>query len=129
MPIILVVDDMSDDLNAMEQGAQAAIAALGGEVIRANTAESAIDRLKERPFDVVVTDLQLTPDKNYEGWDILQYARKLTAATKVIVVTAYHEPEQDVKSLTLGAFGYLNKIKGDLIAQTKNIILDALKAS
>ncbi len=128
MPRILVVDDVLDDLNALRRGAQAAITALGGQVETAGDAESAIHLLKEKRFDVVVTDLQLTPDQNYEGWDVLRYARKVNAATKVIVVSAYSQNQVDVKSISLGALRYMDKIQGDLIEQTKSIVLDALTA-
>lgn len=82
MPTILVVDDSADDLKAMEEGAQAAITSLGGRVETAGDAERAIRRLKEETFDVVVTDLQLTPENNYEGWDVLRCATESNAGSR-----------------------------------------------
>ena len=128
MPTILIVDNFADDCKAMKRGAEDAIAALGGHVETASDAESAIKRLTEEVFDVVVTDLQLTLDKKYEGWDVLQYAKKLNAATKIIVVTKYTEEDTKAKSMELGAYGYMDKIKADLVEQTKEIVADVLRA-
>jgi CheY-like chemotaxis protein len=133
VPVVLVVDDLLEDRGALQRGAQAAIDALDdrvktGRVETADDLESAISRLTQQHFDVVVTDLQLTPEKGNEGWDVLQYARKINAETKVIIVTAYPTPEVEARSMALGAFSYVDKLKTDLVNQTMRAVLDALKA-
>jgi DNA-binding NtrC family response regulator len=129
VPRILIVDDQEADLDAMRLGAQEVIDSLGGTVDEARDAATAINLLTQHHFDVVVADLQLTPDKKKEGWDVLQYARKRNAGTKVIIVTGYPEPVVEVRSMTLGAFAYMDKFEGEsLIERTKKAINGALRS-
>lgn len=128
MPNILVVDDAPTELDALRLGAQEAIDASGGIVQVARDVATAITLLEQNHFDVVVTDLQLTPEQHNEGWDVLQYARKINAATKVIVVTGFSQPEIQAKSVALGAFEYFDKREGDVIQHTQAAIDRALAA-
>jgi DNA-binding NtrC family response regulator len=48
--------------------------------------ETALSRLKEEKFDVVVTDLKM---KGIDGMEILKTVKKLYPETKVIMITAF----------------------------------------
>ena len=80
-------------------------------------------------FMLSLSNMPLHPRQEKEGWDVLQYARKLHSDTRVIIATAYQEPEVEMRSIALGAFGYMNKLQDDLIEQTRKIVLDALHAT
>lgn len=121
---ILIVDDKVGDLDAMQLGAQEAIDALGGgQIDRAQDVATAMSLLDTHQFDVVVADLQLTQQQRNEGWEVLQYARKRNASTKVIIVTAYPEPEKEARSVALGAFSYMDKfVETNLISGIKKAL-------
>ncbi len=48
--------------------------------------QKALERLKEKTFQVVVTDLKMA---GVSGMDILRYLKDSRAATRVIVITGY----------------------------------------
>ena len=113
----------------MQRGALEAITALGGRVDIAQDSDAAIQKLRETYFDVVVTDLQLTPEKNNEGWDVLKCALKCSAETKVIITTVYSNAEVKSESVKRGAFSYISKLQDDLVDKTKAVVVDALQVA
>lgn len=123
-----MVDDQKEDRDAMRLGAEEVVESIGiGTVDEAQDAEDAIRLLGEHHYDVVVADLQLTPEKKKEGWDVLQYAKKRYTDTKVIIVTAYPEPPVEARSIALGAFAYMDKMQGDsFIECIRNAVSSAL---
>ena len=128
MPRILIVDNRKEDRDAMRLGAQEVVDSVGaGMVDDAQDEATAISLLAKYHFDVVVADLQLTPDKKREGLHVLQHAKNCYADTKVIIVTAYPEPAVKARSMALGAFSYMDKMEGDnLIEGTRKAINSAL---
>lgn len=68
--------------------------------------QKAIDRLKEEPFDVVVTDLKMA---GHTGMDVLRFIRDERPATQVILITAYGQLEVFHEAQVLGAYEVVNK--------------------
>jgi DNA-binding NtrC family response regulator len=66
----------------------------------------AIDRLEQKEFAVVVTDLRM---RGPSGLDVLRRARDHHPATKVIVITAYASPEVSEEVQALGAHHFVAK--------------------
>lgn len=128
MANVLVVDDLNADLDALRIAAESVLESEGGQVETARSVEDAFKLIREHRFDVVVTDLQLTPDKRSEGLDVLRYARRANAQTQVIVVTNFPEPWNQAESMALGAFDYIDKAEGDLIENMGSAIGRALAA-
>lgn len=128
MPRILIVEDKKADLEAMRLGAQETIDSLGGGTVdSAQDVATAISLLDTHQYDAVVADLWLTVEKKKEGLEVLQYARKLNAGTKVIIVTAYPEPDTEWRSIQSGAFSYMDKFaESNLIVGTINALTVAL---
>ncbi|NJK88002.1 MAG: sigma-54-dependent Fis family transcriptional regulator [Myxococcales bacterium] len=100
---VLIVDD--------EPGIRAAVEALvfglGHEVAVAARLDEALARLEEQPFDVVITDLRLSPSE--DGMDVVRRARSGSAPSEVIVMTAYGTREKAQAAIALGASFYLEK--------------------
>ena len=75
-------------------------------IAEAADAREAIQLLLRDPWDLMVLDINL-PGRN--GLEVLEEIRRLRAATRVLVLTAYPEGEFALRAFQLGASGYLNK--------------------
>jgi DNA-binding NtrC family response regulator len=95
---ILIVDDdervlfvLHDTLVRVENGY---------EVVTSRSGREALDQFKERPFDLVVTDLRM-PDMN--GIELTEAIRALDPSAAVIWITAYgsHEVRDELARLAV----------------------------
>jgi len=68
----------------------------GYEVETFLNGESALERLKERRFDVVVTDLKM---KGVDGLEVLRTVKKLYPGVKVIMITAFANLDVAIEAL------------------------------
>jgi DNA-binding NtrC family response regulator len=99
---ILLVDD--DPL--VLAGFREILTREGYDVTAVFSGREAIDRLEERPYDVVLTDL-LMP--RISGLDVLRATHEKHPDSIVIVVTGYASVRSAVEALRLGAHDYLIK--------------------
>lgn len=68
--------------------------------------ETAIAKLQEGPFDLVISDLKM-PGK--DGMDVLKAAKSLYPQMPVILATAYASVETAVEAMKLGALNFVLK--------------------
>jgi len=66
----------------------------------------ALERLAERPFDIVVTDLRM---EEVDGIRLLEYVMANCASTRVILITGYATVEVAREALVKGAFDFIAK--------------------
>ncbi|OGL28397.1 MAG: hypothetical protein A3G97_08055 [Candidatus Rokubacteria bacterium RIFCSPLOWO2_12_FULL_69_21] len=99
---ILVVDDEENMVHFLTK----LLRAEGFEVEGAPTGESALDRLRAAPFELVLTDLRL-PDT--DGIEILKVARELRPETVVVLMTAYGTIGSAIEAMRAGAYDYVTK--------------------
>ncbi len=78
----------------------------GYEVSSSATGTAGMELLKQKKFDVIITDLRL-PRMN--GLDILKKVKEKTPQTEVIIITAFATVETAVEALKSGAYDYLTK--------------------
>lgn len=103
MAAILIVDD--------EPGIREFIAETlsegGHDVVEAGDGAKAARLLRDRAFDLMITDLRMpgTPD----GMGLLRSARAGLPEMEVIVLTAHGTVDSAVEAMKLGAFDYLQK--------------------
>ena len=83
------------------------MAAPDRQVEVATTAEHALARAQARPFDVVITDLDLQADQS--GLDVLRTVKQVNPAARVIIISAYGSLATAVEALRGGAFDYIGK--------------------
>ncbi len=102
MPTILIAEDN----DGMADMLVSAVTAHGHEVIRARDGREALQRLRERKIDLVVTDLKL-PYKS--GLEILRAAKDQNSLLPVILMTAHGTIETAVKAVRDGAHDFLTK--------------------
>jgi DNA-binding NtrC family response regulator len=99
---ILVVDDEPLPAQALRDLASH----FGYEVEVAGSLESAIERLAQAPFDVVLTDLNLGRG---DGIDLLRHVCERMPEVPVIVITGYATMDSAMEAIQAGAFDYLAK--------------------
>ncbi len=66
----------------------------------------ALERVQEKEFDIVVTDIRMD---EMDGIQILERVRAISNRTKVIMITGYATIEVARESLTKGAFDFIAK--------------------
>ncbi len=99
---ILVIDDVL----AVRQSLQEILGTEGYEVETAPDGESGLQRVKDQPFDLVLTDLALP---GLGGMDILKYLVRHQPDCSCIIITGYGTIQNSVTAMRLGAFDYLCK--------------------
>lgn len=85
-------------------------------------AEPALERLRQRQFDVVVTDYKM---KGIDGMEVLKTVRSLYPATQVIMITAFANLEAAIEALRRDVHDFFPKPVR--IAQLKASIERALQ--
>ncbi len=76
------------------------------EITLAEDGEEAIQILKKKTFDLVISDLQM-PKKT--GMDILTHINQMCPQTVFILITAFGSTETAVEAMKLGAYDYITK--------------------
>ncbi len=108
---ILLVDDDPEIVWALGKYFTRA----GFPVMTCGDGEEAIALLKDKDFDIVITDIQM-PRLN--GLELVEWLRTNRASTKVAVITAFGGPSMKNLSVKKGAILYLEKpVDPDLLAQ------------
>jgi DNA-binding NtrC family response regulator len=67
---------------------------------------AAMERLAEKRFDVLVTDLKM---KGPNGLDVMQFVHRQGQGTQVIIITGYSSMEAVREAEYSGVFGFLDK--------------------
>lgn len=91
------------------------------EVGEAASSAAALEQLVSQEWTIVLLDINL-PGRN--GLEVLEEAKRLRPNTPVVVLSQYPEQEFAVRSLKLGASGYLNKGRAadELLAAVKKAL-------
>lgn len=99
---ILIVDDEA----AIRESLQTLLEMENYSVECAATGEEGLNRIAERPFDLVLLDFAL-PDKN--GLEVLRDIRERDRDLSVIMITAYGTVENAVLAIQAGATNFIQK--------------------
>src|SRR3954469_21803932 len=99
---ILIVDDE----RSMREFLAIFLRRAGHRVQAAAGGSEGLTALREREFDVVITDLRM-PEVG--GLEILAESKKLHPDTQVVVVTAFATTETAIAAMKAGAYDYLTK--------------------
>jgi DNA-binding response OmpR family regulator len=99
---VLVVED---DVELAIQ-LSSALANAGHNPIFVHSGERALDKAKQRQFDLIVLDIILP---GIDGFEVLRHLRSQRIASRVLILTARGEVKDRVTGLQLGADDYLPK--------------------
>ena len=102
MKRILIIDDDTYICKLLDRY----LSKNGYETETALTGASAVAKLKESDFDLVLSDYRL-PDK--DGFYILNLVKSKNSSVPVIIMTAYEEMGTAIKLIKSGAYDYITK--------------------
>jgi len=102
MEPVLLVEDKAE-LRAM---LRKALERAGYTVDEAPDGNTAIDKVRSRRYQLVLSDLKLPGNS---GLDVLREARRVEPTLPVILVTAYGSVEEAVTAMKEGAFDFIQK--------------------
>src|SRR5208282_3797547 len=114
---ILVIDDESE----IREGLEILLRTEGYQVTSADTGQSGLTRLGERPFDLLLLDVSL-PDRN--GIEMLREIRLQDLYLPIILITAYGSIEMARAAFKSGAMDYITKpwSNDELLAQVAQAV-------
>jgi len=99
---VLVVDDDKYVNDYVKE----AVTRAGFETEAVNSGEEALLRLKQRTFDIVLSDLKMP---KMDGLTLLEHIKQITPDTAVVIMTAYGTVEKAVSAIKMGAYDFLLK--------------------
>ena len=99
---VLVVDDDA----AVRELLAKALTGAGYQVDVAVDGPSALVRLGERAYDLMITDLKMP---GLDGLSVIRQARRTYPSLPVIVITGYSSEATAIEAIDLGVAGYLTK--------------------
>ncbi len=102
MKKILVVDDDK----AHSRMLKTLMTDWGYQIDEADDGSTAVAMVKEKSFDMVLTDMKMV---NMSGMEALQHIKAYNPSLPVIIMTAYSSVQTAVNALKIGAYDYLTK--------------------
>lgn len=99
---ILVVDDEE----SIREFLEIMLRKEGYEVTCAEDGQKALDVLKKKSFDMVISDMQMP---NMTGMELLKATKEQYPDTTFMMITAFGTAETAVEAMKLGAYDYLTK--------------------
>jgi two-component system response regulator AtoC len=102
MACVCVIDDQA----MMRDSLAATLRSQDHRVYSFENAHDALTNIRQRSFDVVITDLRLP---GMDGVELLREMRRLGLDMPVILMTAYASVPTAVEAMKLGAFDYIQK--------------------
>jgi two-component system NtrC family response regulator len=118
MDTVLIVDDEKNYLIVLE----ALLAPEGYEIITADNPGKALQLIRERDLDLVITDMKMP---GISGMTILEEAKKINADIPIIIMTAFGTIEMAVEAMKKQAYDYIEKpFKNEALKLTVKKALD-----
>ncbi len=99
---ILVVDDEA----VIRKGLRRVLERYGYQVAVSESGFSAVERLQEENFHLVLTDLKMP---GMDGIEVLKAIRVLQPEVPVVIITGYSTVDTAVEAMKNGAFDYISK--------------------
>ncbi len=100
--IVLIVDDDQAHRTMLST----LIRGWGYETEEADDGDTAVEKVRETPFDLVLMDVRMI---RLSGLEALEEIKRYNPAVPVIIMTAYSSVETAVGALKKGAYDYLTK--------------------
>ena len=99
---ILVLDDEPIVCKRLKPAFQKA----GYDVETFTDSAAALQRMTERPFHVIITDLKM---EGTDGFQVLERARELLPQARIVVITGFATLDTAKESFRKGAFDFVAK--------------------
>jgi DNA-binding NtrC family response regulator len=115
---ILVLDDEAIVCERLAPALEKA----GFDVVTCTDSQTAIDKLRQERFDVLVTDVKM---RGPDGIEVMDVAHEQSPTTKVIVITGFATAETARSAMKSGAVDFI--AKPFKISQLRDLILSITK--
>jgi len=99
---VLVVDDDRDVLSTLSE----ILAELRLNPITASDGVEALEKIRTRKIDLIITDLMMP---NLDGFELINRTRQLNANIPIAVISGHGEVRNVVSALSRGAFNFITK--------------------
>jgi DNA-binding response OmpR family regulator len=99
---ILVVDDEASIRDLLSK----TLALAEYDVDTAPDGRSALERVRQIAYDLVITDLKMP---GIDGLTVVREAKRLKPTLPIIIITAYSTESSAIEAINLGVSGYLTK--------------------
>ena len=101
-PRVLVVDDEASIRDLLAK----TLALAEYEVDTASDASTALNRLREAEYDLLIADLRMP---GMDGLTLIRQVKKIRAELPVIIITGFSSEASAIEAVNLGVAGYLRK--------------------
>ncbi len=118
-PRILAVDDEE----SIREFLEIMLKKEGYDVTTAEDGQKAVELLKKKSFDMVISDLQMP---NMTGMELLKYVKDNHPELVFMIITAFGTTESAVEAMKLGAYDYITK--PFKIDEVRIVIANALRS-
>ncbi|MBU0482219.1 MAG: sigma-54 dependent transcriptional regulator [Proteobacteria bacterium] len=115
---LLIIDDENIALKNLSH----ILKGEGYEVVAIQSSTEAMELLKEKEFDLVLTDLKM---EKIDGMDILNFVREHHPDTEVIMITGYATVDSAIGAMKAGAYHYI--AKPYKIDEVRKVVKEALE--
>ena len=99
---VLVVDDDSEVLSTLSE----ILSELRVSPITAIDGSEALEKIKTRKIDLIITDLMMP---NMDGFELIQKTRQLNVNIPIAVISGHGEVKNVVNALSRGAYNFITK--------------------
>ena len=113
---ILIVDDE----RSMRDFLKILLNKEGYKVDTASDGNQALEYIKEKAFDLVITDIQMT---GMSGLELLNAIKEHSPTLPVVIITAFASPDDAVFAMKNGAFDYVSKPFN--VDEIKSVVISA----
>jgi two-component system response regulator PilR (NtrC family) len=97
-----------DDEASMRELLEIVLTNAGYDVASSGTIDGACEMLREKPFDVVITDLRMGANRS-AGMELLSWMKENVPTTPAIMITAHASVETAIEAMKRGAADYIMK--------------------
>jgi DNA-binding NtrC family response regulator len=101
-PAILLIEDEA----RLRHNLQILLQSEDYHMVIAEDGAEGIQRLREEPFDLVITDLVMP---EIDGFQVMEFLQEHCTDTVAVAITAYASTESAIQALRRGAYDYLAK--------------------
>lgn len=106
LPRILLVEDDAD----WQEIYRRCLGSNNYDIVSTRKLKTALAMLKERQFDIVLTDLKMFGGKEeFSGFGVLEMAKEINPDVQVIVITGYGSADHALRAMASGAYDYITK--------------------
>ena len=95
-----------DDDSAHRTMLRTLLSGWGYDIFEADDGSTAIEAVKQRPFDLILMDIRMLKVSGIEALDAI---KAINPAIPVVIMTAYSSVETAIQALKTGAYDYLTK--------------------